>query len=272
MGQALTLVHIRPICEYWYGLVWFGFTLFADTLMLRREGRSLVKNRLPDLALMTALSALAWWGFEGLNAALLNNWGYSASPDVPMWAQRLRSTVFFSSLIPATWTAILLTLSLPWAKRPSAHRSISPSRPWLALLGLFGAALAALALLVPFLALPLLLAAIVLILDPINYARRRPSLLGCIERGDARLPIAIFAGSLAAGLLGEFWNYWAVPKWTYSVPYIDFAYIFEMPLLGYLGYPMLAFAIFVLYHFVRGFVFAPASGASGDDTLATTGL
>ncbi len=26
-------------------------------------------------------------------------------------------------------------------------------------------------------------------------------------------------------------------KWTYTIPYVGFCKVFEMPLLGYLGYP-----------------------------------
>ena len=31
------------------------------------------------------------------------------------------------------------------------------------------------------------------------------------------------------GVLWEFWNYWALPEWTYTVPYVGHAKIFEMP-------------------------------------------
>jgi hypothetical protein len=50
------------------------------------------------------------------------------------------------------------------------------------------------------------------------------------------------------------WNYWAFPKWQYTIPYVDFAYVFEMPLLGYGGYLLFGLEIYVVYHFLSGFV------------------
>jgi hypothetical protein len=32
------------------------------------------------------------------------------------------------------------------------------------------------------------------------------------------------------------WNYFAMPKWYYTVPFFDYPKVFEMPLLGYFGY------------------------------------
>jgi hypothetical protein len=271
LGQTLTLVHLRPLSDYWYGICWYGFLLAGDAWVLRRQGRSLLACARRDLFLMIGVSAAGWWGFELANTALFNNWGYSASPDVPLWAQRLRSTFFFSSLLPATWVAALVALALPWARRPVAIPRWSPSRRALVLLGLAGVAAAIVARLVPALSLPLALVALVLALDPVNHARGRPSLLACAARGDARLPIGLVASSLVAGLVGEGWNYPASPRWTYDVPFIGFAHVFEMPLLGYLGYPMLALALFVLYHFVRGLVPGMPPPATSDDALGLLG-
>jgi hypothetical protein len=71
--------------------------------------------------------------------------------------------------------------------------------------------------------------------------------------------------------MGEAWNYPASPKWTYDVPYIGFAHVFEMPLLGYLGYPLLALAIFTLYHFVRGLIPGMPARADRDDAVGLMG-
>lgn len=53
------------------------------------------------------------------------------------------------------------------------------------------------------------------------------------------------------GVLWEFWNYWAIGKWIYTVP-IPFAgpRIFEMPLLGFLGFPAFAVEVYSLQNFL----------------------
>jgi len=118
--------------------------------------------------------------------------------------------------------------------------------------------------------MPLTLCALVGVLDPQNDRRGRPSLVGALRAGDLRLPVALALSSLATGLLGEFWNAHATPRWTYDVPWIGFWYVFEMPLLGFAGYPMLAAALWVVYQSVRpGLVRAP-SGRT--DALGLTGL
>ena len=48
------------------------------------------------------------------------------------------------------------------------------------------------------------------------------------------------------------WNYWAFPKCQYTIPYGDFAYVFEMPLLGYGGYVPFGLETYVAYHFLSG--------------------
>jgi hypothetical protein len=32
------------------------------------------------------------------------------------------------------------------------------------------------------------------------------------------------------------WNFYSYPKWYYTIPYVEFWKVFEMPLLGYGGY------------------------------------
>jgi len=47
-------------------------------------------------------------------------------------------------------------------------------------------------------------------------------------------------------------NYLSYPKWVYHVPFVDFLHIFEMPLIGYLGYLPFSLELFALYHLVTG--------------------
>jgi hypothetical protein len=50
--------------------------------------------------------------------------------------------------------------------------------------------------------------------------------------------------TLFTGVWWEAWNYYSVPKWVYTIPYVGFWKIFEMPLLGYLGYPFFGLTVF----------------------------
>ena len=40
------------------------------------------------------------------------------------------------------------------------------------------------------------------------------------------------------------WNFYSLPKWIYTIPYVGFWKVFEMPILGYLGYPFFGLIVF----------------------------
>jgi hypothetical protein len=270
LGQLLTLVHLRPLSDWWYGICWTGVILAGDAWVERRSGRSLVRDRPRDLLWMAIVSAATWWGLELANHAM-QAWEYSPSDDVPVWRQRLRSTYFFATLIPATWVTGMVVLTL-W---PAGARARVPARADSPLsrgscMGL-GVAALLLAPQLPELALGLILLGVLLVLDPINFVRGRPSTWACLARRDCRVPVSFAAGCMVMGVIGEMWNYPASPKWTYDVPLIDFGYVFEMPVLGFFGYGLLSLTILAVYPFVRPWTLGQAT-PRGDDPLSLTGL
>jgi hypothetical protein len=89
-----------------------------------------------------------------------------------------------------------------------------------------------------------------LLLDPINERLGRPSVLGALRRGDWRLPLCFALGALMCGFFWEGWNYWSMPKWLYTIPYVAQWHIFEMPLLGWSGYLPFGLELFAMANFV----------------------
>ncbi|MCA1723855.1 MAG: hypothetical protein LC748_06325, partial [Thermomicrobia bacterium] len=109
----------------------------------------------------------------------------------------------------------------------------------------------ALSLIFPQQCFPFLWLSLLLILDPINDHFGEPSIIGLLRaRSFARL-MRLMAAGLICGFFWEMWNYWSLPKWYYTVPYVGFGKVFEMPILGYIGYLPFALEIFVVYHFAR---------------------
>jgi len=51
-------------------------------------------------------------------------------------------------------------------------------------------------------------------------------------------------GTLFTGFWWELWNFYSMPKWIYHIPYVGFWNVFEMPVLGYLGYPLFGLIAF----------------------------
>jgi hypothetical protein len=77
------------------------------------------------------------------------------------------------------------------------------------------------------------------LLDPINHALGRPSLFADWRAGRYGRTVALALGGLTCGLLWEFWNYFAVAKWVYVLPFLgplEHAKYFEMPIVGLVGF------------------------------------
>ena len=61
----------------------------------------------------------------------------------------------------------------------------------------------------------------------------------------------LLLGGLICGGLWEFWNFWAYTKWLYTVPYFENLKWFEMPPLGFLGFPPFALECYVLVNLLN---------------------
>jgi len=98
-----------------------------------------------------------------------------------------------------------------------------------------------------------------LLLDPLNARAGGESLLGDWRDGRMGRAINLLAAGLVCGLLWEFWNYWAGAKWAYNVPILPDVKIFEMPILGFAGFPAFALECFVMYVAVRRYLWRGAA-------------
>jgi hypothetical protein len=113
-----------------------------------------------------------------------------------------------------------------------------------------GLAMVALSMALPGYFYPFLWGSAFFLAEPINAWRGRPSLLGYLGRGDWRPVAALGLGALVCGFFWEMWNFWSYPKWAYHTPGVEFLHVFEMPLLGFLGYPPFGLELFALLHLI----------------------
>lgn len=243
--------HTRPWSDYWFAAIWFGYILVLDAVVYRRDGESLVVSRPRIFLAMLPLSAAAWWGFEWVNS-FVRNWRYDRPTDIPDWWANLWSCIFFSTVIPAIWVTADWIGGWRIIRNLPRVRGFSVSTPLLLVLITLGLLFFILPAIWPLYFFPLIWGFVALILDPINYWRGSPSILRYWSKGDWRVPVALYLSGHVCGILWEFWNYWAFPKWHYDVPFVGFLKIFEMPLLGYLGYGPFALEIFTVFWFCAG--------------------
>lgn len=225
-------------------MAWYPTLVAVDVALARRAGGLFWLDR-PRFALgLFAWSAVGWCFFELLNFRI-RNWYYVFVPDgqVERWAGIV---VSFATVFPALWLAERalngLGLARRWRIRPIA---VTPRvRAGCAAAGV---AFFALSLAWPTVLYPLVWGAVTLCLEPWNH-RRAParSLLGDLERGEPGRIVRLLLGGLAVGLLWELYNAPAAGKWIYTVPGFEDWKLFEMPLPGFLGFPLFALDAFVI--------------------------
>jgi hypothetical protein len=137
-------------------------------------------------------------------------------------------------------------------QRLSSGPRIAPTKTLLRSFLLAGLTMLALTLAWPRYFYPLVWLSVFFILEPVNHRLGYRTLLERTTTGDWHQIVSLWLGTLICGFFWEFWNFWSFPKWIYNVPFVDFARIFEMPLLGYGGYLPFALELFALYHLFAG--------------------
>jgi hypothetical protein len=249
-AEAALISKVELVLVWFTPIVWSGYILLVDALVFRLKGESLITRRPRAFLLMLWLSIFWWLFFELYNLRLMN-WYYINLPENPV----LRDIGFgwaFATIFPGIFeTAGLLESIYPFGEMRV------PARPWPPGSLLLSLVVGFLFVTVPP-ALPYLISrylfgfvwlGYIFLVEPINYWLGAPSLLRDWERGRPGRMYALLAGGTVCGLLWEFWNYWALTKWIYAVPILSDIRLFEMPVLGFLGFPPFALECYALYNF-----------------------
>lgn len=272
-AAAAGLAHagVAPFASWLYQFAWYGLLAAAAGALTLRDGR-------PPFSAGQAVSLLLWsvpfwYLFEAANLRLAN-WYYVLLP-AGRPARWLGSAVAFATVIPALHLAHrwLLRAGLARGWRVGGFRL--RGRHLAATAGT-GVLFVALALWRPAIFYPLIWGALTLLLEPWNCLRDPDgSLLSDLAEGRPGRIVRLLAAGLAVGLAWETLNAAAGARWIYTVPGLERVKLFEMPLAGYLGFPVLALDAFVAYRALAHLGLAvpawreddPAAAAdrSGDD-------
>lgn len=237
---------------YWVAIpLYWGFTLMLDGwAYIRNGGNSLISHSFREVLAMGVASISGWLIFEFLNFFVLDNWIYPAGNILDDDEFVIYAVLGSSGLMPMCfeWYYILKTsrffrnrftygpkLNIPdWAVSAIlitglASLSVIAFFPdllfgflWVAPLCILAAVLSKLSIWTPF---------------------------ALLKEGNWT-PVLLFNITyLIQGFLVECWNYFSATHlddgtilthnpdyWSYSVPYVNVLHVFEMPLLGFLGY------------------------------------
>jgi len=233
---------LGPAADHTFVPLWLGYVLTVDGLVFWRAGASpLTRYRWVWLAWFPA-SALAWWYFELLNR-FIQNWLYIGVEDFSTPRYVLGSTAAFSTVIPAVLTtaSLLSTFQgfrrrfLLSARRRAADHSRNGGNAWWIAVAAGGGGLVLMPW-YPITLFPLIWLAPWLILVGLLERAGLATGVGHMLRGDWGPAATLAAAAVVCGFFWELWNFYSMPKWVYQIPWVNRFKLFEMPIVGYLGY------------------------------------
>ncbi len=234
VATALMTMRLEPFFSWYYLLAWYPLLLVLNWAAAVKNAKlSLFEGRARDVAYLLAWSAPVWLFFELWNFRV-QNWYYIGVPDVlPMrWAGILLSFatvlpgIFFFEEVLAVRGAFSRTRRAPLAVGDGLLRACT---------------LAGLLLGLAILALPDFFFAFVwavptLLIEPWLFRRDHPSLLQDLAEGRPGRILRLMAAGMCCGLFWEAANFLPGGKWIYTVPWVGSWKVFEMPVLGFIGF------------------------------------
>ena len=259
-SEAGMFARVEPFYHWHTPIAWTGYILFADAVVWQRRGSSWLRNNRAELLFLACVSIPLWVVFEMYNKYSLRNWYYIGLPD-NLLLRYLGYAWSFATIWPAIFETGEAVSSLRDRRAPLNRSRASLPRPQpLGPIGWMSIAAGAVLLVLPialrssdlanYLAAPVWLG-FILLLDPLNARAGDESILGDWRAGRASRLVNLLVGGLICGFLWELWNYWGGAKWIYNVPFLPHVKIFEMPILGFGGFPPFALECFVMYVAVR---------------------
>lgn len=242
---------IEPFAAKYFIIIWLGYILTIDALVYKLRNKSLIINNRWKLIGLFFLSAVFWWIFEFLNIRI-GSWNYNGVGGAAVLTNFWWKTIYFSTVLPAVFETYELIRSIHLFDKVKLMKKHKISKTFLHLMIGIGTACFFLPLIFPTYAYPLIWVTFFFLLDPINYLHQQPSIIRHLKDKKLVIPLSLMLAGLVCGFFWEFWNYWAANKWYYHIPYLGFFKIFEMPIVGYLGYLPFALSLYAMYFFVQG--------------------
>jgi hypothetical protein len=236
---------------HWSDLpIFWGFTLLLDGIVYKRKGGESIIATVPREMVGIAVASIGGWMiFEYLNFFVDDNWYYPRGNIIPQNEFLLYAIVGSSGLMPMAFEWYSLLKTFKGMKNRFDH-GIKVTLPgWLKTVllflgfgGMFASGLFPNGVFFALWVSPLVIIAV--LLDRFDiWTPFKP-----VKDGNWT-PLLLFALTyFLQGITMEGWNYfsafhgddgiftYAPAYWAYSIPYVGEPKLFEMPILGYLGY------------------------------------
>lgn len=251
-STALLMDGVEPFATWYYNFAWYPVLLMGDGAVALtggagrgRRGEFLLLGRKGFLISVLAWSVVVWLFYELFNFRL-QNWYYINVPGerLAYWSG---TAIAFATVLPAVFVSEAILAGLGVAEKVRWKR-FTVTSSLLNVMRVAGMLMLALVLAWPRYFFPLVWGATMLLVEPENYKKSPDhSLLGDLEKGEPGRLLRLLAGGACIGFIWELLNINARAKWIYTVPFLEDARFFEMPLPGFFGFPPFAVECFILW-------------------------
>lgn len=262
---GLILIGVTPLATWYTPIMWSGYILFVDAIILRREGTSLITGNPRKFFLMLWLSVLVWLLFEIYNLRL-QNWYYANLP-ANMLVRDLGYLWAFATIFPGIFQTNTLLESFGLFRAQADRPPVTFTPGQHGILFLIGLLFVAIPPMLPVRFVRYTFGFVWLgfipLVDTINYRLGAPSLLRDWEEGNRRRLLTLLVAGAICGFLWEGWNYFTLQfegtGWIYALPHplnlLENVFrIGQMPLLGFLGFPPFAVEAWAIWRFLCTFL------------------
>ncbi len=243
----LLVIFFREFGLFFYPLVWWSFILTVEGYNSQRGRGLFLPRKFRFFLYAGGISAFLWFVFEAFNL-YLGNWYYVLALEgkIGRW---FGAVLCYATVLPGLWGVQRLSHDYLPAGLDSRvawriPRWLPPLFFLLGLIGVLGPLLA------PTYLYPFVWGGLLFWVEFVEYRSGGPTFLTQLSEGNYRPLIAWLIAGGVCGFLWEFWNSFALMGWIYTVPLFDQLRLFEMPLLGYLGFPPFAVMFWRLYRFI----------------------
>lgn len=221
-----------------FSSIWFSYIALINALSYRRKGECILLNQPALLLRLFAASIPFWWYFEYLNRFVFN-WYYLFNHSSGAFQYIVFGTLAFGTVLPAVISTYEFLRTFPALKLGFDHLpklSFQNPRIYFSLLFIVSSLILFLLPVFPNQLFLFLWIAPLFLLVGLQGVSGEKQVFSPTAQGNYSTIATAALAALIAGSLWELWNFYSVPKWIYSVPYVNHLKLFEMPLIGYLGY------------------------------------
>lgn len=229
---------------------WYGYILFFDWLAYRKTYESLLTAAPKEFLLMLPMSVLLWGIFE-LHNFSFHNWKYKGFFE-NNFVNAADFIIAFASILPALYVTVVFLKAMNIFNF-RIHPQIYTKRRLFGEISL-GLGLIGVSVMFPSLYTgPLVWPGYMLVFPALNHLTGLPSIFNERARGRMSETLEFLAAGYICGIFWELFNFWSAAKWVYNVPFLEHIKIFEMPVIGFLGFGPFGIAFIEMYRFIRYF-------------------